>query len=639
MQWDVIERAFVGHATLVLIGDPKQAIYAFRGGDIVTYLQAAETARPRSGPSTPTGAATQPLVERLPVGAARRRPRPRRTSWCARSRPATQRHRLAGAPHNDPFRLRVVTREQFGLTAAPAPSRWTTCAPHVAADLAADVKRAARQRRDVRRPPGPAGDVAVIVEAHRDARACRDALAAAGCPGRLHRRHRRLRLPGRRRLAVPARGVRAAAPQRAGAGGRDHDVLREYRRQPRRRRRRAHRPGRRDAARVGRPRPRARHRGGLEAAYVAGMAAAGAGLARRRAAPHRPRAPRPAAARARPTASGSGCRRCSTGCATSARSGRGAAERNRRLDSDAAAVQIMTVWVSKGLQYPARLPARSPSTATSRRATTCSTTTRRPPLPRHRRSRRSRASPRSRRAAAQEMAGDDIRLTYVALTRAQSQVVAWWAPSWDEPQRRAVPAAARPRARRGRGARPLRAEGLRRRRARAPSELGGGGRPGRRARRAGGPRPRRGRRRAPGGLGVRRFDRPIDTTWRRTSYSGADPGRRGDRRRRQRARGRGALDDEVAASSPPAGAGRAGRRADDLPVADGRPARGRDVRLAGARRARARRPVRRPTSRPSCAAASREQLALVAGRRRPPRSSPPRWCRCTTRRWARSPPG
>src|SRR4029077_18574867 len=33
----------------------------------------------------------------------------------------------------------------------------------------------------------------------------------------------------------------------------------------------------------------------------------------------------------------------------------------------------------------------------------------------------------------QEMAGDDIRLTYVALTRAQSQVVAWWAPSWDEP--------------------------------------------------------------------------------------------------------------------------------------------------------------------------------------------------------------
>ena len=32
-----------------------------------------------------------------------------------------------------------------------------------------------------------------------------------------------------------------------------------------------------------------------------------------------------------------------------------------------------------------------------------------------------------------ESASDDSRLTYVAMTRAQSQVVAWWAPSWDEP--------------------------------------------------------------------------------------------------------------------------------------------------------------------------------------------------------------
>ena len=32
-----------------------------------------------------------------------------------------------------------------------------------------------------------------------------------------------------------------------------------------------------------------------------------------------------------------------------------------------------------------------------------------------------------------EDASDDSRLTYVAMTRAQSQVVAWWAPSKDEP--------------------------------------------------------------------------------------------------------------------------------------------------------------------------------------------------------------
>ena len=45
MQWQVLERAFAGHATLVLIGDPKQAIYAFRGGDVTTYLAAARTAQ------------------------------------------------------------------------------------------------------------------------------------------------------------------------------------------------------------------------------------------------------------------------------------------------------------------------------------------------------------------------------------------------------------------------------------------------------------------------------------------------------------------------------------------------------------------------------------------------------------------
>ena len=44
VQWKVIDRAFTGRSTLILIGDPKQAIYAFRGGDIVTYLKAAQTA-------------------------------------------------------------------------------------------------------------------------------------------------------------------------------------------------------------------------------------------------------------------------------------------------------------------------------------------------------------------------------------------------------------------------------------------------------------------------------------------------------------------------------------------------------------------------------------------------------------------
>ena len=50
-QWTVLEAAFLGHRRLILIGDPKQAIYAFRGADVQVYTQAAhkiEAARRRT---------------------------------------------------------------------------------------------------------------------------------------------------------------------------------------------------------------------------------------------------------------------------------------------------------------------------------------------------------------------------------------------------------------------------------------------------------------------------------------------------------------------------------------------------------------------------------------------------------------
>src|SRR5436305_14892071 len=49
VQWDILRRAFGdGGATLVLIGDPKQAIYAFRGADVYAYLEAAREAGSQS---------------------------------------------------------------------------------------------------------------------------------------------------------------------------------------------------------------------------------------------------------------------------------------------------------------------------------------------------------------------------------------------------------------------------------------------------------------------------------------------------------------------------------------------------------------------------------------------------------------
>ena len=44
MQWEIFSRLFGGpvhHSPLVLVADPKQAIYAFRGANVHTYLEAA----------------------------------------------------------------------------------------------------------------------------------------------------------------------------------------------------------------------------------------------------------------------------------------------------------------------------------------------------------------------------------------------------------------------------------------------------------------------------------------------------------------------------------------------------------------------------------------------------------------------
>ena len=59
IQWEILRRAFAGHGNVILIGDPKQAIYAFRGADVYSYLDAVSQAD-QVRPSGPTGAATRP---------------------------------------------------------------------------------------------------------------------------------------------------------------------------------------------------------------------------------------------------------------------------------------------------------------------------------------------------------------------------------------------------------------------------------------------------------------------------------------------------------------------------------------------------------------------------------------------------
>ncbi len=49
VQWQILHTAFHGRATLVLIGDPKQAIYGFRGADVHSYVAATDAADGTAG--------------------------------------------------------------------------------------------------------------------------------------------------------------------------------------------------------------------------------------------------------------------------------------------------------------------------------------------------------------------------------------------------------------------------------------------------------------------------------------------------------------------------------------------------------------------------------------------------------------
>ena len=104
-------------STLVLIGDPKQAIYAFRGADVHAYLQAREAVQ--SGVDARRQLAQRPGAARGLRRAVRRRP--------ARLR----RHRLPAGPRRRgqpaaPARRRARSR----AAAAPDPARRTTASSH-----------------------------------------------------------------------------------------------------------------------------------------------------------------------------------------------------------------------------------------------------------------------------------------------------------------------------------------------------------------------------------------------------------------------------------------------------------------------------------------------------------------------------
>lgn len=513
VQWQVLDRAFTGHATMVLIGDPKQAIYAFRGGDVVTYLEAAGTADHQAtlGTNWRSDAA---LVDRLQVvlrGAALGHPDIRVREVEAHH----QGSRLAGAPHPEPFRVRRVARDGFrlkrGLVGAPE------ARAHIARDCAADIAelldagRAGAATWDD--APVEAHHVAVLVGARDHGLLVQRELHARGVPAVLAGGGQLFTTPAAdewlallEALEQPHRSalVRSAAltsffghstreldEHGEQLTGRVADTLRGWALLLR---------GRGVAALV-----EAAEERGLSARVLA-IEDGERLLTDLR---HLTQLMHDTATRDRLglTALLAWFREEQRRTAST--------ERPRRLDSDAAAVQIVTVHGSKGLQYPITyLPFAYQSfefaTEVARYhdddVRTLDVSGSGPGwddhLARHR----------------AEEGGEELRDLYVALTRAQSQVVAWWAPTANtrigglhrllfgrQPGTAEVPDAV-----------DVRDDDYAERVLGLLQDLGGLAAEVSAVGEAvqAPPEPTAGR------LAVRRFDRTVDTDWRRTSYSG-----------------------------------------------------------------------------------------------------------------------
>jgi exodeoxyribonuclease V beta subunit len=194
VQWEIMEQAFGSPgSTLVLIGDPKQAIYAFRGADVDAYLKASRIVERRWTLDENWRSDEQLLHAYDELFSNARLGHPDIAYRHIKAAPPNVMPRLVGAPVGAPLRVRIAHRSD-GLVDTGAQGLLVTADARevIAADLAAQTVELLQAKPTLitrHRDGTEAGEeelhpghIAVLVRSNKEAFVVRDALHEVNVP-------------------------------------------------------------------------------------------------------------------------------------------------------------------------------------------------------------------------------------------------------------------------------------------------------------------------------------------------------------------------------------------------------------------------------------------------------------------------